>query len=146
MPLKFQVQLKIRKPVPEVFDAVANPEKLSGYFTRSASGPLVTGVTVKWSFPEFPGEHDVQVIEVVKNERIVLEWEATEGGYLTRTEMLFKAIDAQNTMVQITESGWRDNPQGLESSYGNCSGWTHMLCCLKGYVEYGINLREGGSF
>jgi hypothetical protein len=22
-------------------------------------------------------------------------------------------------------------------------GWTQMLCCMKAFVEYGINLREG---
>lgn len=27
--------------------------------------------------------------------------------------------------------------------FGNCQGWTQMLCALKGYLEYGINLREG---
>jgi len=41
MELKFQVQTKIQKPVAEVFDAVQNPEKLSGYFTNGgASAPL----------------------------------------------------------------------------------------------------------
>jgi uncharacterized protein YndB with AHSA1/START domain len=67
MALKFQVQLKIQKPVAEVFDGVANPEKLSGYFVQYASGPLAQGTTVKWKFPEFPGEHDVVVREVIKN-------------------------------------------------------------------------------
>ena len=41
MELRFQVYGKIRKPVAEVFDAVANPKKLSGYFTTGgSSGPL----------------------------------------------------------------------------------------------------------
>ena len=38
MELKFQVQTKIQKPVEEVFDAVHNPDKLSGYFTNG--GPV----------------------------------------------------------------------------------------------------------
>ena len=71
---KFQVQLKIQKPVAEVFDAVVNPTKLSGYFVESASGPLVAGKTVKWKFPEFPEKFDVVCQEVVKNDRIVFEW------------------------------------------------------------------------
>ena len=32
------------------------PEKLSGYFVQSASGPLAEGTTVKWGFAEIPGE------------------------------------------------------------------------------------------
>ena len=144
MEIKFQVQMKIRKPVAEVFDGVANPDKLSGYFVQKSSGPLVAGNTVKWKFPEFPDEFDVVVREVSPNERIVLEWEASEKGYNTRIEMVFKPLDAGNTMVQIGESGFRETPEGREASYGNCGGWMHMVTCLKGYLEYGINLRAGG--
>ena len=25
----------------------------------------------------------------------------------------------------------------------NCEGWSQMLACMKAYVEYGINLRDG---
>ena len=28
----------------------------------------------------------------------------------------------------------------------DAGGWMHMLACLKGYLEYGINLRAGGAF
>jgi uncharacterized protein YndB with AHSA1/START domain len=142
---RFEVQLKIQKPVEQVFEGVVNPTQLSRYFTKTASGPIVPGTTVMWSFPEFDGEFPVKVREVVKNERIVLEWESTEKGYDTRVEIFFKSLEGQATMVQIRESGWRDTPQGIESSYGNCGGWMHMLCCCKAFLEYGINLRAGGA-
>jgi uncharacterized protein YndB with AHSA1/START domain len=142
---KFQVQLKILKPVAEVFEAVVNPKKLTGYFTKTASGPLTEGMTVHWSFVEDPTDTPVKVRQVIKNDRIVLEWPSAEGGYDTRVEMVFKPLDGQATMVQISESGWRDTPKGIESSYGNCSGWMHMACCLKAYLEHGINLRAGGA-
>jgi uncharacterized protein YndB with AHSA1/START domain len=145
MELKFQVQLKVQKPVAEVFDAVVNPGKLSGYFVQKASGPLRAGTTVQWQFAEVPGEHDVVVREVTRDARIVFEWEASEGGYRTLVELVFLPLDAGNTMLQIRESGWRENAKGLESSYGNCGGWMHMAACLKAYLEYGINLRAGGA-
>ena len=141
---RFEVQLKIRKPVAEVFEAVVDPKKLSGYFTKTASGRLKTGETVMWSFPEFEGEFPVKVREVKANERITFAWEAEEGGYDTLVEMLFKPLDEGSTMVQIRESGWRDDPKGIESSYKNAGGWMHMACSLKAYLEYGINLRAGG--
>src|SRR5688572_23508310 len=102
---KFQVQLKIRKPVAEVFDAVVDPEKLSGYFLQTSSGPLAPGATVKWKFAEVAEAFDVQVFEVVPNEKIVFEWPADEG-YSTRVWMVFKPLDDANTMVQISEGGW----------------------------------------
>jgi uncharacterized protein YndB with AHSA1/START domain len=140
MAIEFQVQLKIRKPPAEVFEAVVNPKKLSGYFVQAASGPLTEGATVKWRFAEVPGEHDVVVRQVRSNELIVLEW-----GEGTRVEMSFAALPGDQTMVQIRESGWRQTPRGLESAFGNCGGWMHMMTCLKAFLEYAINLRAGGA-
>ena len=45
--------------------------------------------------------------------------------------------------MTINERGWRTDEEGLKSSYGNCEGWTQMLCSLKAWIEHGINLREG---
>lgn len=143
---RFEVQLKIQRPIDEVFEAVVNPKQLSSYFTQEASGRLAEGTTVKWRFAEVPGEHPVKVRKVTKNERIVLEWEASESGYDTTVEMVFEPLTPKATMVQIRESGWRDTPEGIESSYGNCGGWMHMMCCLKAHLEHGINLRAGGAF
>lgn len=144
---KVQVQLKIQKPVAEVFDAVVKPEKLSSYFVQAASGPLAEGKTVKWRFAEVPGEHDVMVRKVVANERIELEFPAALGSASsTAVEMVFKPIDKSNTMVQINESGWPSDAAGLEAAMGNAGGWMHMMCCLKARLEYDINLRAGGAF
>ncbi len=143
---EFQVQLKIRRPVAEVFDAVVNPARLSGYFVQSASGPLVEGATVTWSFAEAPEPFPVVVSEVRPNERIRFAWPAEEGGYNTQVEMLFEPLDDRNTMVRIKESGWRETPAGIKASYGNAGGWMHMMCSLKAYLEYDINLRAGGAF
>ena len=142
---KFQVQLKIRKPVAEVFNAVVRPEKLTGYFIQTASGPLAKGATVKWKFAEVPEAFDVVVRHVVKDERIVFEWPSETSGYNTRVEMAFKPLDDETTTVQISESGWREDPGGIKASYGNAGGWMHMMCSMKAYLEFGINLRAGGA-
>ncbi len=142
MELKFQVYAKIAKPVAEVFDAVYNPKKLSGYFTTGgASAPLDEGSTVTWDFADFPGAFPVHVRKVEPGKLIVLEWKATDGDYNTEVRMTFEALDAGSTIVRIGESGWQKTPKGLESSYGNCMGWSQMLCALKVYTEDGKNLR-----
>lgn len=156
MELKFRVSARISKPVAEVFEAVADPAQLSKYFTTGgAQGRLETGATVCWDFHDYPGAFPVEVIEVVPNERIVLEWDAYEGEpqvledggqtqarYKTTVTMLFRPVDG-GTIVEIAEEGWRETPAGLKGSYGNCMGWSQMLCALKAWLEYGINLREG---
>src|SRR5271155_4780128 len=98
---KYQVQLKIRRSAAAVFEAVVRPEKLSSYFVQSASAPLTEGTTVKWKFAEVPGEHDVTVRRVVKDQCVVLEWAGTQSGQKIRVEMMFQALDADTTMVQI---------------------------------------------
>jgi uncharacterized protein YndB with AHSA1/START domain len=143
MELRFQVYGKIRKPVAEVFDAVVNPKKLSGYFTTGgSSGALVAGSTVSWDFADFPGAFPVHVREVVPERLIVLQWQAADGDYDTTVRMEFEALGDRSTLIRISESGWKETQKGLDSSYGNCSGWMQMLCCLKVYAEQGKNLRE----
>lgn len=138
MQLKFKVQAKIQKPVAEVFDAVYNPAKLSAYFTTGgASAPLDPGTTVTWDFADFPGAFPVRVKDVVKNELISFEWDQQ------RVEMRFESLDANNTLLSISEGEWPETQKGLDQSYGNCHGWTQMSCALKAYVEYGVNLRKG---
>ncbi len=150
MELTFRVSARIAKPVHDVFEAVADPAKLSGYFTTGgAVGRLETGATVTWDFHDFPGAFPVHVVEVVPDERIVLEWKADEPGeanvpdYRTTVTMTFKDLDDGRTLVEIAEDGWRETEGGLQASYGNCMGWSQMLCALKMWIEHGINLREG---
>jgi uncharacterized protein YndB with AHSA1/START domain len=157
MELKFKVAGRIAKPVSEVFDAVANPEKLSQYFTTGgAKGRLETGVTVMWDFHDFPGAFPVKVTEVEKNKKIVLHWAAADGSapsetgeqpktmpYDTTVTMTFEALDDGRTLVSISETGWHETPAGLKASFGNCEGWTGMLCALKVWIEHGIRMRVG---
>src|SRR3546814_15035804 len=82
MELKFRVAARIAKPVHDVFEAVADPAKLSHYFTTGgAKGRLETGATVTWDFHDFPGAFPVWVIAVGEDETIVLEWQASEGEH-----------------------------------------------------------------
>ena len=54
MELKFRVFAHISKPVHEVFEAVADPARLSCYFTTcGAKGRLEEGATVSWDFHDW---------------------------------------------------------------------------------------------
>ena len=156
MELKFRIAARIAKPVHEVFEAVADPEQLSQYFTTGgAKGRLETGATVMWDFHDFPGAFPVEVVEVVPDERIVLEWGAHEAesgeigakgiktDYSTTVTFLFKPLDDGRTLIEIVEEGWHDTPGALRGSYANSEGWTGMVLALKVWLEHGINLREG---
>ena len=149
--LKYKVMIHVGRPVAEVFEAVADPKELSSYFTTGgASARLESGTTVTWDFHDFPGAFPVEVEEVIKDQKIVLRWDAWEGDdpgsaadYKLKVTITFKPTDDGRTLVEIEESGWHDTAAGLRGSYRNCMGWSQMLAALKMWVEHGINLREG---
>ena len=155
MDLKFKVSVRIAKPVHEVFEAVADPAKLSHYFTTGgAKGRMETGATVMWDFHDFPGAFPVEVVEVVSDAKIVFRWEANEGvpegdapvvgvQYKTEVTMIFEQLQDGRTLLSVSEHGWRETQTGLNGSYGNCMGWSQMIFALKAWLEHGINLREG---
>lgn len=141
MEFKFRVKGKFNKPVEQVFAAVKDPEKLAQYFAEDgASAPLEANSTVVWKF-DGGYEIPVTVVESVTNERIVFEWDSGDK-IPTRVLMEFEALDDNRSAISISESGWPETEKGLDKSYDNCSGWTHMLCSLKVYLEHGLNLND----
>jgi uncharacterized protein YndB with AHSA1/START domain len=88
---------------------------------------------------------------VVKDKKIVLHRGAADDspdgetlpGHDTTTTMIFEGLDDGRTLVTITKEGWRDTPKGLQTSYGNCEGWTCMLAALRVWLEQGVHFRQG---
>ncbi|WP_454295217.1 SRPBCC domain-containing protein [Salana multivorans] len=145
--LSFTVSGYIARPIAQVYEAVADPEQLSRYFTTGgAKGRLETGAEVTWDFADFPGAFPVEVLEATPPHRIVIRWggEATIADGTTTTTFEFEEVDdGARTLVTITERAWQVTPGGARSAFGNCHGWTAMLAALKVWIEHGINLREG---
>src|SRR3546814_8276954 len=100
-------------------DVCSSDLKRSHYFTTGgAKGRLETGATVTWDFADFPGAFPVYVTEVVKDERIVLEWQASEGephnveggeqknsDYRTKVTMSFKEIGRASCRERVCQYG-----------------------------------------
>lgn len=146
--LSFTVSGYVRRPCAEVYEAVADPEQLSKYFTTGgARGRLETGAEVTWDFADFPGAFGVTVVEATPPRRIVVRWGANAAASddgLTTTTFEFEPIDGDTrTLVTITEASWKPTADGAKSAFGNCMGWTGMLAALKAWLEHGINLRDG---
>jgi len=144
MDLKFRVSGRIGRPVHEVFEAVVDPDRLSRYFTTGgAVGRLAPGAVVTWDFHDFPGAFPVEVVEVEQDRRIVLRWGGEQGSARTTVTMTFEPLPDGRTLVGIAEEGWPVTEAGLSASYGNCEGWTGMLCAMRVWLEHGIGFREG---
>ncbi|GAA2830068.1 uncharacterized protein YndB with AHSA1/START domain [Leucobacter komagatae] len=155
--LSFTVSGRVARPRAEVYEAVADPAKLSKYFTTGgAVGRIDTGLIVQWDFADFPGAFPVTVVAAEAPSRIEIRWagEATASGsdspdgpngagYTTVVFEFEPFDDDTRTLVKITERSWQATEAGARAAFGNCEGWTGMLAALKAWVEHGINLREG---
>lgn len=146
--LSFTVSGRVARPVAETYEAVADPEQLSRYFTTGgARGRLEPGNDVTWDFHDFPGAFPVTVVEADSPRRLVIRWggeatTATDGT--TTTTFEFEPVDGDTrTLVTITESSWQPTADGAKHAFDNCEGWSTMLAALKVWVEHGINLRDG---
>ncbi|MGI9263057.1 MAG: SRPBCC domain-containing protein [Woeseiaceae bacterium] len=147
MARSYTVQTRILRPVADVFDAVIASEKLCNYFTSESSGDLEEGSEVNWRWQHYNETLPVIVNKVVANKLIELtlnskDWKkTTDEHYDVRVIFEFEELDDGNTMLSISEDGWRTDEEGLKGSHDNCGGWTHMAMCLKGWIEHNIDLR-----
>lgn len=147
--LRFTVSGRVSRPCAEVYEAVADPERLSRYFTTGgARGRLETGAVVEWDFHDFPGAFPVNVVDAVPHQRVVIQWDgqgAVSDAGKTTVVFEFEPVDNDpaRTLVRITESSWQLTETGMQHAFGNCEGWTGMLAAMKAWLEHGINLREG---
>jgi len=146
--LSFTVSGFISKEISEVYEAVADPEKLSSYFTTGgAKGRAETGEALTWDFHDFPGAFPVKVIEAQSPKKIVIQWGAehtTSDNAMNTVTFDFTSVDNDTrTKVDITETSWQATTDGAKAAFGNCMGWTGMMAAMKAWLEYGINLREG---
>lgn len=147
MASNYTVHTKIRRPAADVFDAITSRKSLCEYFTSESSGDLVEGSRVGWRWSHYEHELPVTVTRIVPNERIELtldsgEWHKTSGqSYPVRVIFELESLSPDETLLSISEDGWKTDGEGLKASHENCGGWTHMAMCLKAWIEHGIDLR-----
>ena len=60
-----------------------------------------------------------------------------------RVTLNLEPVDPGTTLVSIREAGWPTDREGVQRALGQTAGWTYFLCCLKAYLQHGINLRLG---
>lgn len=140
MDVRFTVKTRIARPAHTVFQAIVDPDQLCTYFTKSSTGALVPDAKITWTWTDGESEK-IHVHEIVPDRKISFCWRAWKVGH--KTEVTFDLVPegADATVVQITEQGWKPEQDGLDSSYQHCSGWQHMLLCLRARLVHGIDLR-----
>jgi uncharacterized protein YndB with AHSA1/START domain len=140
--IKTKVQMGILKPAYEVFEAIVDPDKMNKYFITTSTGRIESGKALTWTWEGFDASHDVKVKDVEKDKLISFTWEGS--GVECLVVITLEPKGENQTLVKITESDWPADFEGAKMCMVQTEGWTHFLCCLKAYLEYGVNLRVGG--
>ena len=138
--IKFQVAVRIDKPISEVFKAFTDKEIIAKYFVSSASAPIrAVGDKITWSW----GEHKTEIVitEFEENKKIAFTWPGYKVDYDVHAVFIFEEVDGK-TRVSVTEEGWKDDEAGINSSLMNNAGWKEMLLGLKAWVMYNVDLRK----
>jgi len=139
--LQIKVAIQIQKSPEEVFEAIIDPAKMSNYFISKGSGRMEEGKSIIWKFPEFDFEFPIQVGKIEQNQYISYYWEVDQLNLLI--EITLAPTGENRTLVTVTEKSRENNEAGIKWLGQNTEGWANFLACLKCYLEYGINLRNG---
>ena len=139
--IRVKVQMGILKPTSEIFDAIVNPDKMNKYFISTSSGRMENGKTLIWAWEDFDAELQIKVGKIEKDKTVSFEWNGS--GVECVVVITLEPKGENQTLVKITESDWPADYKGANRCMGQVEGWTNFLCCLKAYLEHGINLRVG---
>jgi uncharacterized protein YndB with AHSA1/START domain len=133
-----ETQMRIRKPADEVFNAFINPEITTNFWFTKSSGKLEAGKNVQWDWEMYNVSAIAYVKEIVKDEKIVIEW----GQLARKVEFTFKSLSDNTTYVVIKESGYVETGNDLINVIKDSTGgFTTVLDGMKAYLEFGIKLN-----
>jgi uncharacterized protein YndB with AHSA1/START domain len=133
-------EMLIRKPAAEVFEAFINPGITTKFWFTKSSGRLEQGKQIEWTWEMYNISAKINVKEIEKNKRIVIEW--PYNGIQTKVEWTFTPYGNDATFVSITNSGFSGDGDKITSdALGSKGGFTWVLAGLKAYLEHGIELN-----
>lgn len=125
------VDMLIRRPPREVWNAFADPDQIRRFWLAESSGPLVTGAVVRWRFKVADAVTDVRVARAEPGELLDLRWDSEQPLLIT-----FRSR-GDGTLVRIRVTDFPgDTPAA--NAVESMSGFTLVLASLKIYLEHGI--------
>lgn len=132
-----KVQMLIRKPVQQVFEAFINPEITTNFWFTKSTGKLEEGKIITWEWEMYGAKSEVKVLQIIPNQLIKTEW----GLFSNNVDYEFKQME-KGTLVVIKSYGYSETEEKLLSVINdNTGGFTTVLDGCKAYLEHGINLR-----
>lgn len=101
---KANVQMLIRKPVEEVFEAFVDPTVTTKFWFTKSSDRLGPGKRIRWDWELNSASAQVVVKAVEKNQRLEIEWSG--NGVSTTVEWMFTPRKDGTILVGISNWGF----------------------------------------
>lgn len=132
-----KVEMLIRKPVEEVFEAFIDPAITTKFWFTKSSGRLEVGKRVQWDWEMYGVSTDLVVKEIEENKRILIEFDDN-----TTVEWMFTPRAENETLVSIINAGFKGGRDDiLRQVIDSTGGFTIVLCGLKALLEHDIVLN-----
>jgi uncharacterized protein YndB with AHSA1/START domain len=135
-----RVQMLIRKPAEEVFEAFVDPTVTTKFWFTKSSGKLERGKEVRWDWEMYGASAQVSVKAVEKNQRILIEWSG--NGTTTSVEWQFTARTENTSLVRISNWGFEGSAdEKVAQAIDSKGGFTLVLAGLKALLEHNLVLN-----
>ncbi|WP_449621732.1 SRPBCC family protein [Robertmurraya sp. Marseille-Q9965] len=131
-----KVEMLIRKPVEEVFEAFIDPSITTKFWFTKSSGRLAVGKRIRWDWEMYGVSAELEVKDLEQNKRILIKFDDD-----TTAEWIF-TLRPEGTFVTITNSGFKGSPNEIVNQViDSTGGFTIVLCGLKALLEHNIILN-----
>ena len=133
-----KVQMLIRKPVAEVFEAFVDPEITTKFWFTRSSGKLESGKEVQWEWEMYGVSTRVRVMAIEQDTRILIEWDDPPCP----VEWLFTSREDNTVLVSISNWGFRGSEdEVVAQAIDSMGGFTLVLAGLKALLEHNVLLN-----
>jgi uncharacterized protein YndB with AHSA1/START domain len=134
------VQMLIRRPAAEVFNAFIDPSITSRFWFTKGSGKLESGKQVTWEWEMYGFSTRVDVKEIEANRRILVEWNIPDDPSFV--EWSFEPRGDDRTFVRIRNWGFGgDSNAVIQQAIGSTGGFSFVLASAKAFLEHGVELN-----
>jgi uncharacterized protein YndB with AHSA1/START domain len=127
----------IRRPVAEVFEAIVDPAITTKFWFTHSSGRLDEGKPVAWEWRMYGVSTKVEVGEIVRDERIVMQWSDPP----TTVVWTFTQMPDNATFLEVRNFGFAGNgDEQISQAIGSTDGFSLVLAGAKAWLEQGLTL------
>jgi uncharacterized protein YndB with AHSA1/START domain len=126
--------IRLKTTPMRAWQAWADPQQIANWFVDRAEGEGRAGNSVRWFFDTFGYQMDIPVVESEPGKTFVTAGDDGPDGLPYLMEITITK-DGGETVMNLVNSGFADDPKKDDNFEGTVSGWAHALATMKVWLE-----------